>query len=340
MKDSDGNAKAYDFDRVRLVKAATSDANAVYAATYKLSKENVNNNVQYNLWLVEEGSQGVAITVPGKEQAAWTGHYLTKDQYITDPAKIYEMMFDADINDYLTAAKDSDNVVWKLTGKFAQVETNSRDKYVNVTAIVERAEKYTVYSFGANNSVVESYAWLTDKQVENTAYSNQDYTGNLAKPEEVIKATAADLGVAEVASVDGAQAKYAYAKVYGNVIECTYKLGDATAELADFATTTGAFNAEAYFGRDAKANDKVLLKVSLSAQGEAKGLDASKISVEWNTYGTKAAGDAFFFEATEAYKAGAAQSFVLTEGTAVVTATVSYNGKVIGTFAPFYATVA
>ena len=164
--------------------------------------------------------------------------------------------------------------------------------------------------------------------------------------------TAADLGVAEKATIDGVPAVFAYAQEayscaiqkkmvairVAPVVYVTYKMGDATVELADFATTTGKFNAEAYFCREAKAGDEVTLKVSLSAAGEAKKLDVAKIAVEFDVIGATA-GETYAFAATELYKAGTAAQITLAEGTNIVTATVYYNGVKVGTFAPFYAAV-
>ena len=138
--------------------------------------------------------------------------------------------------------------------------------------------------------------------------------------------------------VEGVPAVYAYAQVEGDTIYTTYKLGDATVELADFSTTTGKFNSEAYFCRDAKAGDEVTLKVSLSAAGEAKKLDVAKIAVEFDVIGATA-GETYAFAATELYKAGTAAQITLAEGTNIVTATVYYDGVKVGTFAPFYAAV-
>lgn len=336
---SDKEPVAYEMAGVRLV--ATNKYAAIYTpVATAAAKETVN----YTLHLFTKGETVKDDVVIAK----FSGEISSAEAYYTtDLEAIYAICKDskdADANKdtlaaWLVQGKDTGASIYALTGEIRSTEVSKFEKDVTVAVYVEKAVQYTVYSFAEGDKVVKSTAYLTASQVAPTEYKNIDATTQLVVTKPVISATAADLGVATEATVNGVPAAYAYAEVpTGYVINTTYKMGDATAAMADFETTTGEFNSEAYFCRDAKAGDVVTLKVSLSATGVAKGLDYTKISVAYNVVGATA-GENYVYSGSELYKDGMATDVTLAAGTNIVTATVSYNGVVIGTFAPFYAYV-
>ena len=348
--DNSGEPKyvTYEYNTVRAIN--TKDG-VVYVMLYKAPKaEDAAKTIDYSLEFMLEDGTSVAVF-----SAA-----VATEKYTTDAAEVYALItgtkdfgasVELDAKKFDTVEKFLNEYFVEEGVKFAVksyiVEAvNTLDKYVDVVVVVDPSFKHTVYSFGANDEVVKSEAYLNAEQCKLVSYTNKD-TADKFVPAEVMNVTAADLGVAEKATIDGVPAVFAYAQELNYqyvgdydfpVVYVTYKMGDATVELADFATTTGKFNAEAYFCREAKAGDEVTLKVSLSAAGEAKKLDVAKIAVEFDVIGATA-GETYAFAATELYKAGTAAQITLAEGTNIVTATVYYNGVKVGTFAPFYAAV-
>ena len=345
-----GDAKVVTYE-YNTVRAFNTKDGVVYAVLYKAPKaEDAAKTIDYSLEFMLEDGTSVAVF-----SAA-----VATEKYTTDAAEVYALItgtkdfgasVELDAKKFDTVEKFLNEYFVEEGVKFAVksyiVEAvNTLDKYVDVVVVVDPSFKHTVYSFGANDEVVKSEAYLNAEQCKLVSYTNKD-TAEKFVPAEVMNVTAADLGVAEKATIDGVPAVFAYAQELNYqyvgdydfpVVYVTYKMGDATVELADFATTTGKFNAEAYFCREAKAGDEVTLKVSLSAAGEAKKLDVAKIAVEFDVIGATA-GETYAFAATELYKAGTAAQITLAEGTNIVTATVYYNGVKVGTFAPFYAAV-
>ncbi len=355
----------YEYAGVRLVKAADTSNDARYAVIYTPVAGNNDKVVKYTVTFYDDNGTSY------DKVAEMTGNYKYAGAryYTTDVAEIYTMLkgtagatmthtaagleskFNKDtLAAYLAQAQTSSaaagTTAYVVTDTMIQVNVrenvyNANFQYVEIQAVVDALRKYDVYSFAEGDKVVKSSAWLTDAQIAKTNYKNIDAATALTKDKVVIKATQADLGVAANATVKGVPAEYAYAQQDGvnPVITTTYKLGDATANAADFATTTGEFDAEAYFGRAAKVGDVVTLKVSLSELGEAKKLDWKKITVEYSVVGGTA-GESYEFSGSELYKDGIATDITLAAGTNIVTAAVSYDGKVIGAVAPFYAYVA
>lgn len=328
----------YEYSALRQV------ATNVYAVVYKAPEadETTADTIKYTYKLWVENDAGTGIPKLLRSDTA----NIATTTWTTDIAEVYAMVaaknkYNSEIDtlaEFLVFDDNTHYTVKEYTIQYVNTYKPSTGG-VQVDVVLTPADKYTVYSYAEGDKVVKSTAYLTAAQVATTEYKNIDATTQLVNTKSVLTATAVDLGVATEATVKGVPAVYAYAQKNGvGEIECTYKMGDATASMADFETTTGEFNSEAYFCRDAKAGDEVCLKVSLSATGVAKGLDYTKISVSYNVVGATA-GENYVYSGSELYKDGIASDITLAAGTNIVTATVSYNGVVIGTFAPFYAYV-
>ncbi len=309
----------------------------VMTYTKKADDSTTSVTMSYKLSLVYNGA-----TVMSWEN---TSYKVAKAEFTTEPEAVYAIASANDSNakdtlaEALVAGKADGSTIYALTGEVRYELVNRVNNRVELMLYVEPATQYTVYSFAEGDAVVKDTVYLTASQVKTTNYANIDGEGELTKENEVIVATQEELEVSPTATIDGVPAVYAYAKVSGTTIECTYKLGDATIDGSEFETTTGKFDAQAYFCRDAKAGDKVVVKVSLTDAGVAKNVDWTKVEVKYATEGDVVVGDQYWYEANGEYKAGVATDLYLAEGTNIVVGGVYYDGKLVCTFAPFYALV-
>ncbi len=229
----------------------------------------------------------------------------------------------------LNRDKENTGVVYEL-GKLQQYNTSANGIAATATVAYEVIANggKTVYSY---DEKVEGKVLKTDK-----VFLSKDQSTEIGQK---LTATAKDLGIAEAVVIGGTRYVFDYAKNdVDNSIATVYKMQALEVEMNDFAMATGKFNDKAYFGRAAKAGNKVTLKVSLSKAGEDKALDLTKVTVKFNVEGAKASKN-YEFKATEQFKAGVASDITLGKGFNMVTATVSYDGKEIGTTAPFFAYV-
>jgi hypothetical protein len=249
-----------------------------------------------------------------------------------DPEAIYAIAKAADketyaqdtLADYLAAkGGENANFIIEKVASVAKTTTNVGDEVgtVTVTLNLLQADKTTVYYY--DGVISQTTAYLTGAQKAATL-------------------TASDLGVAAKTTIGTQDAKFKSAAANAaGAYEVTYELGEATVDIDDFTTTTGLFNDKAYYNRTVKAGDDVRLNVALTDKGVAKGLDISKISVSYAVVGATQNGETYQKEETTnsvgvVLKAGQSTHFTLAAGTNIIVATVSYDGTVIGSFAPFY----
>ena len=324
----DGKDVKYVANAIRLIDAT----NKTYAITYAPKDVPAGTkDVDYTLSFKDTDGDVVGTTLTGTKKDA--SEYV----FTTDANEVYAIVKGANdkatLDEYLASfAGAGTQYKWTTDYITRDITNKSDDKQVDVVIKVEKYTQRTVYSYTADGAVKKDTenVFLSAKQWDEDAFGH-------------IKATADDLGIPTEVVINGVPATFAYAERYGAAVKTTYQMGDATAAITDFATATGEFDAKAYFNRAAKAGDVVTLKVSFNEIGDAKVLDLKKVSVEYNGTVGATKGDQFTYSerySTEVYKDGFATEFTLAAGTNIITATVKYDGKVIGTLAPFYATVA
>jgi hypothetical protein len=262
--------------------------------------------------------------------------------FTTDADEIYSILKKAELagatKDTLAeyVAQDNDETVTYAIDSVtvSKVQKNTpADNHdlgsVEVTVKIAKKAAYTVYYYDADGVISKATVFLTDDQ----------YTKAV---EGTI--TADVLGVDKTVTIGGVEAKFKSAKYIAKSdgVEVTYELGEATVDINDFETATGLFNDTAYFGKKGAAAGKdVMLKVALSAKGTAKGLDLSKVTVEYQVIGgavNTEKGQKIWTPTDEndTRPTGVATYITLGEGTNIVVAVVSYNNVVVGTFDPFY----
>jgi hypothetical protein len=248
-----------------------------------------------------------------------------------DPETIYAIAKAADketytqdtLADYLAdlAGENANYVIDKVTSVVRNIAVNGNEVgAVTVTINTVQADKVTVYYY--DDVIASKEAYLTADQKAATL-------------------TTSVLGIAANTTVGSKDAKFKSATLSGTDVAVTYELGEATVNIEDFTTTTGLFNDKAYYNRAVKAGDDVRLNVALTDKGVAKGLDIAKISVSYEVIGATQNGETYQKEETTnsvgvVLKAGQSTHFTLAAGTNIIVATVSYDGTVIGSFAPFY----
>jgi hypothetical protein len=261
--------------------------------------------------------------------------------FTTDADEIYSILKKAELagatKDTLAeyVAQDNDETVTYAIDSVtvSKVQKNTpADNHdlgsVEVTVKIAKKAAYTVYYYDADGVISKATVFLTDDQYTKAA------EGTI---------TADVLGVDKTVTIGGVEAKFKSAKytAKSDGVEVTYELGEATVDINDFTTTTGLFNDKAYYNRAVRAGDDVRLNVALTDKGVAKGLDISKISVEYSTVNAVQNGETYQKKETTnsigvVLKAGQSTHFTLTAGTNIIVATVSYNNVVVGTFEPFY----
>jgi hypothetical protein len=275
--------------------------------------------------------------------SALTAGSLTADvkttNFTTDAEEIYSILKKAEVagatKDTLAefVAQDStDALVYYVEDvdvSSVLKNTPAVDKslgYVTVTVTVDKKTATDVYYYDADGVISKANVLLSDAALEKVTKKT---------------VTAAELGIEGTVTIGGVEAKYKSAAIKNAAVEVTYELGEATVDINDFTTTTGLFNDKAYYNRAVRAGDDVRLNVALTDKGVAKGLDISKISVEYSTVNAVKNGETYQKKETTnsigvVLKAGQSTHFTLTAGTNIIVATVSYNNVVIGTFEPFY----
>jgi hypothetical protein len=332
------NQKTYVPAGLKLItKDSTQYAVVVYDEKDDTTSETAD-TISYTLNFTGDLSANVA--------SALTANALSKavetTNFTTDADEIYSILKKAELagatKDTLDAfvAQDNDETVTYAIDSVtvSKVQKNTpADNHslgsVEVTVKVAAKTAYTVYYYDADGVVSKATVFLTADQ----------YTKAVAGT-----ITADVLGVDKTVTIGGVEAKFKSAKYTAKSggVEVTYELGEATVDINDFETATGLFNDTAYFGKKGAAAGKdVMLKVALSAKGAAKGLDLSKVTVEYQLIGATVnteKGQKIWTPADEndTRPTGVATFITLGEGTNIAVAVVSYNNVVVGTFEPFY----
>jgi hypothetical protein len=306
----------------------TKVAVITYAVKAEEVKDTTKTNVTYTLSFT--GESVTALSSDLSDSVAATS-------ITTDPEAIYtilkgtkkykDILTKDTLAEYVAAQDDTDKLTYAVVPQLTETsEGGSGDTYtatVKVTLNLVKAVKTTAYYYDENGTIATKSVYLTDTQ----------------KKENGTKLTAADLGIDATTTVDGYTATFKSASTKTGDVEVTYTL--ATIDLSNFETTTGEFNATAYFGKKgATAGSKVMLKVSLSETGVANALDLSKVTVKYQVV-SATAGDNYSWTPAEGetYKAGVATDITLAEGTNIAVATVYYDKEEVGTFEAFYAIV-
>jgi hypothetical protein len=324
IKTSTDAAKATDYTATGVAFVTKDDTKyAVVTYTVK-AEETVAKNVTYTLTF------SGAVT----DNSTFANKKVETTTFTTDAAEIYALVKGTDdkatLDEYV-AKDDTDAEKYYVdswtTSVVSKVAEPGDDKNLGSVAVdVKVAVKtaYKVYYYDAEGVIAEATVYLTTKQIANLADG---------------KLTAADLGIDASTSINGVEAKFkAAAKGDDKEVEVTYELGEATVDINDFETATGAFNATAYFGKKgATVGSEVMLKVALSDKGAAKGLQLKNVTVKYELVGATA-GENYAFTPAEGdtRPAGVATNITLVEGTNIAIAVVYYNGVEVGKFAPFY----
>ncbi len=110
--------------------------------------------------------------------------------------------------------------------------------------------------------------------------------------------------------------------------------------MDNFATTVGEFDDLRYYGRAARENDLLTVKVSLSAFGEMYGLTLNDFTVRFETEGAVQCKENYFCTGSEIYKDGIAADFSLAKGFNQITAVIyDSKGNKLGAFKPVYTNI-
>jgi hypothetical protein len=310
----------------------TDKAVVTYAVKAEEVKDTTVTNVTYTLNFRGESVASLSSGFTDKVAAT---------SITTDPEAIYtilkgtkkykDILTKDTLAEYVAAQDDTNKLTYAVVPQLTETsEQGSGDTYtatVAVTLNLVKAVKTTAYYYDENGTIATKSVYLTETQKTENAKENGT------------KLTAADLGIAATTTVDGYNATFKSASTKTGDVEVTYTL--ATIDLSNFETTTGEFNATAYFGKKgATAGSKVMLKVSLSETGVANALDLSKVTVKYQVV-SATAGDNYSWTPAEGetYKAGVATDITLAEGTNIAVATVYYDKEEVGTFEAFYAIV-